>query len=171
MEFEDIEIGLLNEHASVPDQGEVLARFQGGLEERLRGEPDIHAVEENTPNPDDISADAELEESENHEGDGEQPSGSNDGEPDVVSDEYDESEGTSDSGEDLGVTAEETDIDDESGAINEDQAEPAEAGDVEVAESDETLADEEIENEEPEKDYSDEWTPEELAELGEAADE
>ena len=38
MEFEDIEVGLINENPSLPDKGVVLKRFHDGLKERLRAD-------------------------------------------------------------------------------------------------------------------------------------
>ena len=39
MDFENIEIGLLNRNSTLPSKESVLERFQDGLASRLRGEP------------------------------------------------------------------------------------------------------------------------------------
>ena len=194
MEFEDIEIGLLNEHASVPDKAEVLARFQDGLVERLRGEPDVHAVES------DDAVDESLDELAAGEGDAdassEEFSEQSEEGAETIEVQEDEafltdadSEEEEASGAEAGMEAEaEANADGESEAefmdeeqgdtsgeavTDEDSMDADEVATLEEPEEEVTPAEVSEESagveEEPEKDYSDEWTPEELAELGEDA--
>ena len=188
MEFEDIEIGLLNEHASVPDKAELLTRFQNGLAERLRGEPDVHAVDSSDDSTEEITTDegdasngpaeslepnVESEDSANIEGEDMSPVGPDDeGENEQTTDSATEAESVDAGEEDYtdeepvggkDEVAQEEDSEDSHDVITEESLEEDESVGTEASENDE------LDEEDPKKDYSDEWTPEELAELGEDA--
>ena len=156
-----------------------MERFQDGLASRLRGEPvgnesesaehpkDDYAegsgfTEEGAESVDSVEteSDAEFEagqEEQDHSGDGtvenESESAEGDETEDELSTEESEVESIEASGED----------DEAETAASDEECEPAESATAEDDGADESTDDPE------EKDYSNEWTPEELAELGEDA--
>ena len=207
MDFENIEIGLLNENGTLPEKSAVLERFQEGLSARLKGEPAEEVSEPTLPESGGAGADdsegqestaesgaidevaltaaeaSEVETAENENTvDEESDRGTDHGEEGVTGgedqdlvlseDEVDTPEEQHVEGELESPSASETGpaAGDADGSIAEGRSGGSE--DEEVAEGvAESSAVDDNDPEAPEKtaekDYSNEWTPEELAELGE----
>ena len=206
MDFENIEIGLLNENGTLPEKSAVLERFQEGLSARLKGEPAEEVSQPTLPESGGVGADdSEGQESAADSGSidevvpnrevSEVETAGNESTGDEESDQVTEDDEEGVTGEeDGGLVSSEDEVDTpeeqnvegeldssttpETGAAEGDEDGSTAGGPSDGAEDEEVVegaveslaVDEnnpEASENTAEKDYSNEWTPEELAELGE----